>query len=87
MPCRSLVCDRQRDCEDHDCPGHPLHQQDGGHYFHGGVAFPMGDEPQEEPFEGRPIPSVDAAESWPSRFLAVLLLLLAIAALSPFAFF
>lgn len=28
----------------------PLHQQDGGHYFHDGIAFPIGyDQPLETP--------------------------------------
>lgn len=87
MPCRPFFCDHQADCPDEHCPGHPnLHQQDGGHVFNRGIAFPI-DDRQEEPLEGRPVPNVDEVESWPGRVLAGLLLLLAIAAaLSPLAF-
>lgn len=88
MPCPSSVaCHRMADCHDRRCPGHPqLHQQDGGHFFHNGVAFPIEDQ-QEEPLAGRPVPNVDQVESWPGRVLVGLLLVLAIAAaLSPLAF-
>lgn len=81
------MCSRSPNCADRRCPGHPqLHQQDGGHFFHNGVAFPIEDQ-QEEPLEGRPVPNVDQAEGWPGRVLVGLLLILAIAAaLSPLAF-
>lgn len=87
MPCSSFRCERQPDCADQHCPGHPLHQQDGGHVFRAGVVFPIEDERDEEPLEGRPVPTVDQVESWPGRALVGLLLLLALAAaLSPLAF-
>lgn len=65
----------------------PLHQKDGGHEYRDGVVFPLEDGPQEEPEEGRPVPAVDQVESWPARVLVALLLIVVIAAaLSPLAF-
>jgi hypothetical protein len=45
------------------------------------------DGPQDEPEEGRPVPSVTDVEAWPARVLVAAFVLLVIAAaLSPLAF-
>jgi hypothetical protein len=48
---------------------------------------PLDDGPQDEPEEGRPVPSVTDVEAWPARVLVAAFVLLVIAAaLSPLAF-
>lgn len=80
MPCPAAMCARQIDCTDLRCPGHPLlHQGNGGHVFNNGVVFPL-DGPQDEPTDGRPVPSVDQIETWVIRGFAVALLLIFLAA-------
>lgn len=77
MASLSINCCRSPDCQDEHCPGHPLlHQQNGGHFFNGGVVFPIEGEQQDQP-----VTTPEACEGWITRIAEFVLTVTAVGCL------